>query len=171
AAVDAWMTPAAGVGITRSRLLSRTDGLRGWQAALGRWSRHVLDLVEKFRDAHEFSSFARGSTADRPRWSGFSELELDRYEDVNILARSLSEGSNDLHELFGQLAGGLGSLADDSDALGAIVSGIQSEVTRTRMVPLEVLFSRLQLPLRDAAEREVRDVRMETIGGDVHLDK
>jgi chemosensory pili system protein ChpA (sensor histidine kinase/response regulator) len=38
-------------------------------------------------------------------------------------------------------------------------------------VPLEVLFSRLQLPLRDAAEREARDVRLETIGADVHLDK
>ena len=39
------------------------------------------------------------------------------------------------------------------------------------MVPLEVLFSRLQLPLRDAAEREDRDVRLETSGADVHLDK
>jgi len=39
------------------------------------------------------------------------------------------------------------------------------------MVPLEVLFSRLQLPLRDAAQREARDVRLETTGADVHLDK
>ena len=171
--LDALMNLAGELVINRSRLLSRIDWLRGLQVDLGRSSRHVLEIVEKFRDDHEFSTLARrGTGKDHPvRWSGFSELELDRYEDVNILARSLTEGSSDLHELFGQLAGGLGSLADDSDTLGTIVAGIQSEVTRTRMVPLEALFSRLQLPVRDAAQREDREVRLETTGMDVHLDK
>jgi chemosensory pili system protein ChpA (sensor histidine kinase/response regulator) len=170
--LDALMNLAGELVINRSRLLSRIDSLRGLQTDLGRSCRQVVDIVEKFRDDHEFSMLANGGGRDRVvRWSGFSELELDRYEDVNILARSLNEGSTDLQELFGQLAGGLGSLADDSDTLGAIVSGIQSEVTRTRMVPLEVLFSRLQLPLRDAAQREGREVRLETSGADVHLDK
>jgi chemosensory pili system protein ChpA (sensor histidine kinase/response regulator) len=169
--LDALMNLAGELVINRSRLLSRIDWLRGLQVELGRSSRHVLDIVEQFRDDHEFSTLARGSKDRVTRWSGFSELELDRYEDVNILARSLTEGSTDLQELFGQLAGGLGSLAEDSDTLGTIVSGIQSEVTRTRMVPLEVLFSRLQLPVRDAAQREGRDVRIETSGADVHLDK
>ena len=170
--LDALMNLTGELVINRSRLLSRIDWLRGLQADLGRSSRHVLDIVEKFRDDHEFSSLAHGGTKDRAvRWSGFSELELDRYEDVNILARSLTEGSTDLHELFGQLAGGLSSLADDSDSLGTIVTGIQGEVTRTRMVPLEVVFSRLQLPVRDAAQREGREVRVDTSGADVRLDK
>jgi chemosensory pili system protein ChpA (sensor histidine kinase/response regulator) len=170
--LDALMNLTGELVINRSRLLSRVDWLRGLQVELGRSSRHVLDVVEKFRDDHEFSAVARGAgPAGAPRWSGFSELELDRYEDVNILARSLSEGSSDLHELLGQLAGGLGALANDSDALGTIVSGIQGEVTRTRMVPLDTVFSRLQLPVRDAAERERREVRLDTSGVDVHLDK
>ncbi|HEX3766643.1 MAG TPA: response regulator [Kofleriaceae bacterium] len=169
--LDALMNLAGELVISRSRLLSRVDWLRGLQVDLGRSSRHVLDVVEKFRDEHEFSSFARGGRDRATRWSGFSELELDRYEDVNILARSLSEGSNDLQDLFGQLAGGLGALTDDSDALGTIIAGIQGEVTRTRMVPLDTLFSRLELPVRDAAQRADREVRVETIGADVHLDK
>jgi chemosensory pili system protein ChpA (sensor histidine kinase/response regulator) len=170
--LDALMNLAGELVINRSRLLSRIDWLRGLQVDLGRSCRNVVDLVEKFRDDHEYSTLARGGAKDRAvRWSGFSELELDRYEDVNILARTLTEGSTDLYELFGQLAGGLGSLADDSDSLGTIISGIQGEVTRTRMVPLEALFSRLELPMRDAAQREGREVRMETSGTDVHLDK
>ena len=171
--LDALMNLAGELVINRSRLLNRINWLRGLQVDLGRSSRNVLEIVEKFRDEHEFSTLARGGVVkDRAvRWSGFSDLELDRYEDVNILARSLTEGSTDLHELFGQLAGGLGSLADDSDTLGTIVSGIQSEVTRSRMVPLDVVFSRLQLPVRDAAQREGREVRIETSGTDVHLDK
>lgn len=169
--LDALMNLAGELVINRSRLLSRIDWLRGLQVDLGRSTRRVIDIVEKFRDDHEFSTLARAGKDRAARWSGFSDLELDRYEDVNILARSLTEGSTDLQELFGQFAGGLGSLADDSETLGAIVSGIQGEVTRTRMVPLEVLFSRLQLPLRDAAQRAGRDVRMEMIGADVRLDK
>jgi len=170
--LDALMNLAGELVINRSRLLSRVDWLRGLQVDLGRSSRQVLDIVEKFRDDHEFSTLARGGSKDRPvRWTGFSELELDRYEDVNILARTLTEGSTDLQELFGQLAGGLGALADDSDTLSTIVTGIQSEVTRARMVPLDVLFSRLQLPVRDAAQREHREVRLETTGSNVHLDK
>jgi chemosensory pili system protein ChpA (sensor histidine kinase/response regulator) len=169
--LDALMNLAGELVIGRSRLLGRLDWLRGLQVDLGRSSRRVIDVVEKFRDEHEFSRFTRGGKGRVARWSGFSELELDRYEDVNILARSLSEGSNDLQDLFGQLAGGLGALADDSDALGTIITGIQGEVTRTRMVPLDTVFSRLELPVRDAAQRENREVRVETIGADVHLDK
>jgi chemosensory pili system protein ChpA (sensor histidine kinase/response regulator) len=169
--LDALMNLAGELVISRSRLLGRIDWLRGLQLDLGRSSRRVIDVVERFRDDHEFSRFARGGKDRVARWSGFSELELDRYEDVNILARSLSEGSNDLQDLFGQLAGGLGSLADDSDVLGTIIAGIQGEVTRTRMVPLDTVFSRLELPVRDAAQRADREVRVETIGADVHLDK
>ncbi len=169
--LDALMNLAGELVISRSRLLGRVDWLRGLQVDLGRSSRRVIDVVEKFRDEHEFSRLARGGKDRIARWSGFSELELDRYEDVNILARSLNEGSNDLHDLFGQLASGLGALADDSDALGTIIAGIQGEVTRTRMVPLDTLFSRLQLPVRDAAQRADREVRVETVGADVHLDK
>src|SRR5262249_40488016 len=118
--LDALMNLAGELVINRSRLLSRIDWLRGLQVDLGRSCRHVVDLVDKCRDNHEFSMLARGGKDRGANWSGFSELELDRYEDVNILARSLTEGSTDLYELFGQLAGGLGSLADDSDTLGTI---------------------------------------------------
>ncbi|HSS01071.1 MAG TPA: Hpt domain-containing protein, partial [Kofleriaceae bacterium] len=129
--LDALMNLAGELVISRSRLLNRIDWLRGLQVDLGRSARHVVELVDKFRDDHEFSQIARGGGKDGVRWQGFSDLELDRYEDVNILARTLTEGSTDLHELFGQFAGGLGALADDSDSLGTIISGIQGEVTRT----------------------------------------
>jgi chemosensory pili system protein ChpA (sensor histidine kinase/response regulator) len=172
--LDALMNLAGELVINRSRLLSRIDALQAQQGDLGRTSRRLTDIVERFRDEHEFSmvpSTAR-ATAWRPAaWGAFSELELDRYEDVNILARTLAESSTDMHDLFGQLGSGLSSLADDSDALGGIITGIQSEITRARMVPLGSLFARLQLPIRDAAQREQRDVRIVTEGDDVHLDK
>ena len=100
-------------------------------------------------------------------WSGFGELELDRYEDVHILSRTLTEITSDFAEMHGQLERGLASLTDDSDSFDKLVSGIQSEVTRARMVTLEVLFTRLKLPVRDAATREGKEVRVATEGVDV----
>ncbi len=171
--LDALMNLAGELVINRSRLLSRIDTLQVQQGDLGRTSRRLTDIVERFREEHEFSMVPRtGRTAARAaQWGAFSELELDHYEDVNILARSLAESSTDMQDVFAQLGGGLSSLVDDSDALGTIIAGMQGEITRARMVPLGSLFSRLQLPIRDAAQREQRDVRIVTEGEDVHLDK
>ena len=70
-----------------------------------------------------------------------------------------------------QLVRELAGFADDSDLFGSIVTGIQSEVTRARMVPLDFLFTRLRLPVRDAAEREGKEVRVVSRGEEVNLDK
>jgi len=103
--------------------------------------------------------------------TSFSELELDRYEDVHILARSLSEIQDDVHEVDVDLVRELGDFAADAESFGGIVSRIQGEVTRARMVSLESLFTRLRLPVRDAAEKSRKDVSLATVGEDVTLDK
>ena len=189
--LDSLMNLAGEAVISRSRLLSRVEMLRALQIELGRGSRRLVETVEKFCEEHEFArldsraatmrhaaplALAAGAESlsagvDASAWSGFGELELDKYEDIQILSRSLAELTNDFGEMYGQLSTGLGALTDDSDAFGGIVSGIQSEVTRARMVPLEVLFSRLRLPIRDAAHREEKDVRVVTHGEEIHLDK
>src|SRR5262249_49837737 len=90
-------------------------------------------------------------------WTSFGELELDRYEDVHILARRLAEIGSDISEVDGQIGREFGSFSDDSEGFAALVSGLQSEVTRARMVPLDAVFSRLRLPVRDAAAREGKE--------------
>src|SRR5262249_52778471 len=93
------------------------------------------------------------------------------YDELQVFSRSLAERNGAFGDLWKTLAADLEALTDDSDAFGAIVGGIRSEVTRARMVPLGVLFSQLKLPVRDAAIREGKEVRVVTQGSDVHLDK
>lgn len=104
-------------------------------------------------------------------WETFGELELDRYEDIHILSRRLTEMTSDFTELNQQLARNLAAFSDDSEVVGRIVSSIQGEVTRARMVPLDQLFTRLRPPVRDAATREGKEVRVNMVGADVHIDK
>jgi chemosensory pili system protein ChpA (sensor histidine kinase/response regulator) len=186
--LDILMNLAGELVVNRSRLNSRVDLLRGLQTELGRGSRRLIDTVETFREEHEFGKLNGHAplpagqvrrakptddiaTPDTTAWGAFGELELDRYEDVHVLSRSLAEITSDFNEIYGQLTRGLATLTDDSDVFGSIVSGIQTEVTRARMVPMDILFTRLRLPIRDAAAREAKDVRVATQGEEVHLDK
>jgi chemosensory pili system protein ChpA (sensor histidine kinase/response regulator) len=194
--LDTLMNLAGELVVSRSRLLARAASLRQIQTELHWGSRRLLESVETFREENEFTNLdgrkvrrrrggsgarkparavavAPGTTtvAGRPAWSGFGELELDRYEEIHILSRTLTEITSDFTEMNGQLARGLASLTDDSDSFDKLISGIQSEVTRARMVTLEVLFTRLKLPVRDAATREGKEVRVAAEGVDVALDK
>jgi len=189
--LDGLMNLAGELVVSRSRLMSRVVVLRSLQQELGRSSRRLVEAVDRFRDEHEFSLVGAGRNASRAvpvavaspaaerpdtmqaaaPWAAFSELELDRYDDVNVLSRSLAEITNDVNEMNTQLVRELMGFADDSDLFGSIVSGIQSEVTRARMIQLDFLFTRLRLPVRDAAEREHKEVRVVTRGEEVSLDK
>jgi chemosensory pili system protein ChpA (sensor histidine kinase/response regulator) len=101
----------------------------------------------------------------------FGELELDRYGDVNILARSLADIGHDISQVQGRMTDSLGAFSEDAAGFGSIVAGLQVEITQARMVPVEQLFLRLRLPVRDAGEREGKEVRVATFGEDVDLDK
>jgi chemosensory pili system protein ChpA (sensor histidine kinase/response regulator) len=177
--LDGLMNLVGELVVSRSRLLTRVEALRSTQGDLARGYQRLSETVEAFRDEHEFARAAGQATPvlrvagaeTKPGWAGFSDLELDNYEDMQVLARSISEISSDFEEVLGTLTRGLGTLVDDADQFGSIVGGIQGEVTRARMVPLELLFARLRLPLREAATRENKEVRVVLEGETVSVDK
>jgi chemosensory pili system protein ChpA (sensor histidine kinase/response regulator) len=198
--LDALMNLAGELVVSRSRLLSRVVSLRSLQQGLGFGSRRLLQTVEEFREDHEFGNLggrrrrpgtgtgtgtgkasasngrhavgaAAASAAGGGEMEHFGELEFDQYEDIHILSRRLTEMTGDFNEVSGEMARSLAAFNDDSDVFGRIVTGIQSEITRARMVPLDQLFTRLKLPVRDAASREAKEVRVVVEGADVHIDK
>jgi chemosensory pili system protein ChpA (sensor histidine kinase/response regulator) len=188
--LDALMNLAGELVVNRSRLTSRVQRLQSLQLELAHGGRRLLDAVDDFREEHEFAHLdgknqsCEGTTnfnlrsykndvagAPIPAWGAFSELELDRYEGIHILSRSLAELASDFSEIHSQLAFNLSAFADDADVVGGLVSNIQSEITRARMVPLESLFLRLRLPVHDAALRERKEVRITLSGEGVPVDK
>jgi chemosensory pili system protein ChpA (sensor histidine kinase/response regulator) len=175
--LDGLMNLTGELVVGRSRLLRRVAQLRALQRQLALGHQRLKSAVERFRETHEFTlvgnaaRVAVGEAAGPAAWSGFGELEMDRYGDVNILARSLGAVTDEVATVQAQVHDALNIMADDAGAFGTIVSGLQSEITRARMVPVDDLFSRLRLPVRDAAQREGKSVRVTTSGEDVDLDK
>lgn len=182
--LDALMNLAGELVLGRSRLVERTALLRAIQRDLRVGRQRLVDTVERFSAEHEFANLdgrrrpsepapapTTGDAPMRVAEGGFSPLELDRYEDIHVLSRSLTELSSDFRDLDGELVRELTAFHEDADRLGSIVSVLQGEITRARMIAVETVFARLRLPIREAAERERKDVAVTTSGESVALDK
>jgi len=181
--LDTLMNLAGELVVSRSRMASRVGTLRFLYSELGQSRARLTNTVDTFRDQYEFANIGGSATHRLPRRESFARvdegptrdvfgsLELDEYGDIHILSRSLAEIGNDFEEAFRTLSTELSSFAEDAESLGGIISGIQGEVTRARMVPLDAVFTRLRIPIRDAATRDGKQVQVTTEGGDVNIDK
>ncbi|MGB8591291.1 MAG: response regulator, partial [Candidatus Acidiferrales bacterium] len=100
----------------------------------------------------------------------FSELEMDRYDDVNILSRSLTEISADVTEVLTQLEGFMGRVDSDIDEFTKLAHHLQDEITAARMVPIGNLYTRLSRTVRDAAKSTGKPVELLLEGSETELD-
>ncbi len=176
--------------INRTRLDKKIADIARLKEELNRCKTRLLSSIGDFQEKYEFSRnrfsrqqggqgwdeaklLGRGREGQGPGGdtAGFSELEFDRYDDFNILARSLVEIGTDTSEIIGQLDRFFGSFGEETAQFSKITNSLQDEITRVRMVPLNPLFRRLQRAVHDASAKEAKEVELSTSGGDVHLDK
>jgi chemosensory pili system protein ChpA (sensor histidine kinase/response regulator) len=177
--LDGLMNLTGELVVSRSRLARRVSALQTMHRELTLGRNRLIRAVDRFREQHEFETVARGARSSAARSAAvsgaavalFGELELDRYGDVNILARSLADIGHDISQVQGRMNDSLSAFSEDAAGFGSIVTGLQTEITQARMVPVEQLFTRLRLPVRDAGEREGKPVRVQAHGEDVDLDK
>ena len=181
------------VVISRSRLDAKILDILRLREELSLSRSRLVELVYGFQDRHEYSSrYASsaplGSENDRAvkpgilqregqqrgseeEEDGFSELEFDRYDEFNILARNLVEIGADTAEIVSQLDRFFESLSDESSQFNKTTSQLQDEIVRIRMVPLSPLIQRLHRAVLDAGEKEGKQIEFESEGADTLLDK
>jgi len=181
--LDGLMNLTGELVIERSRLGRRVVNLSGLRGELVVSRDRLITTIDNFREQYEFagvggrskpsygSSTAASTLLEGSASAGFSDLELDEYNDINILARTLNEISNDIGELQGQIGQTILEFSEDSESFGGIVSSLQGEITRARMVPVDRLFLRLRRAAYDAADRVNREIRFVSAGESVDLDK
>src|SRR4029078_4047637 len=108
-------------------LARRVVGLRGMQRDLLVGRNRLLGVVDRFRDKYEF---AVGGPARAAEAAGaletFSELELDRYRDVNILARSLHELGSGVADVQDRITTALDAFSEDAGFFRAVRSSLPS---------------------------------------------
>jgi chemosensory pili system protein ChpA (sensor histidine kinase/response regulator) len=181
--LDALMNLVGELVIARSRLerrfrqLERLDDLL--TVSRSRMSRTVRDFEGKYLDPHlrfteDDVAAARPGAPGRdgfaPVSALFAELEFDRYDDFNILARTIGELSADLGEIQAQLATAIRSIEEDTRHVQRLTASLRGEITRSRMVPIGKLFGRFPRRVRELAGPTGRLVRLELSGEAVEVD-
>jgi len=188
--LDRMMNAVGELVINRTRMLGRLTELQKLVEILQFSKARLTGKVSDFQDKHEFSrirlSLMPGSQPpQRDTFRGhlpnlvsvtsndlleFSELEMDRYDDFNILSRSLTEISADVTEVLTQLEGFMGRVDADIDEFTKLAHHLQDEITAARMVPIGNLYTRLSRTVRDAAKATGKPVEIQLEGAETLLD-
>jgi chemosensory pili system protein ChpA (sensor histidine kinase/response regulator) len=186
--LDRMMNTVGELVINRTRMLGRVTELERLRDTLGFSKERLQGKVAEFQEKYEFNRInsTRGplsqSTTPTPQmltnaaagdtsfWTEFSELEMDRYDDVNILSRSMTEISADVNEVLSQMGGFIGRVEGDIDEFTKLAHHLQDEITAARMVPIGTLYSRLSRAVRDAAKSTGKRVELDLSGSETELD-
>ena len=168
--LDRMMNAVGELVINRTRMLGRLSELSKLVEVLTFSKARLASKISEFQEKHEFNRIRptlvpgppapqmdtfRGQLIPGPPVMSsdlleFSELEMDRYDDFNILSRSLTEISADVTEVLTQLEGFMGRVDIDIDEFTKLAHHLQDEITAARMVPIGNLYTRLSRTVRDA---------------------
>jgi len=188
--LDRMMNAVGELVINRTRMLGRLTELSRLVEVLQFSKGRLSSKVSEFQEKHEFSRIRptlvpgshppqmdtfRGHVSALPPITSndlleFSDLEMDRYDDVNILSRSLTEISADVTEVLTQLEGFMGRVDSDIDEFTKLAHHLQDEITAARMVPIGNLYTRLSRTVRDASKAVGKPVDLSLDGADTELD-
>jgi chemosensory pili system protein ChpA (sensor histidine kinase/response regulator) len=188
--LDRMMNAVGELVINRTRMVGRLAELAKLVEVLNFSKGRLSGKVSEFQEKHEFSTLRStplpGSQPPqmdtfRRNFSlpaengfneafGFSELEMDRYDDFNILARSLTEISADVTEVLTQLESFMTRVDTDIDEFTKLAHNLQDEITAARMVPIGNLYTRLSRTVRDAAKATAKPVELHLEGAETELD-
>ncbi len=185
ARLDGMLDDVAGLVAARARLngllLRQQQIAASLDAAHERVQRTVRDFEERYLNPNLTPGGASagvpldrlgGPTPARPadlglqdRLADFGALELDSYDDLNILARAVTELSADLVEVRAQTAQAIGSLGDELTGLEKLTRQLRGELSRARLVALD----RVTAPLHRWAGRR-DDLKLTVHGEDSLID-
>jgi chemosensory pili system protein ChpA (sensor histidine kinase/response regulator) len=186
--LDRMMNTVGELVINRTKMVGRVAELEKLVDTLGFSKERLQGKVSEFQDKYEFNrirpiqpgtSWANRQTqqiltsaaaGDASGWNDFGELEMDRYDDFNILSRSMTEISADVNEVLGQLEGFIGRVEGDIDEFTKLAHHLQDEITAARMVPIGTLYSLLSRTVRDAAKSAKKLVELDLSGSETELD-
>jgi chemosensory pili system protein ChpA (sensor histidine kinase/response regulator) len=188
--LDRMMNAVGELVINRTRMLGRLSELGKLVEILNFSKGRLSGKVGDFQEKHEFNRIRatlmpgsqppqkdtfRGHFSNMPAlkgqdWAEFSDLEMDRYDDFNILSRSLTEISADITEVLAQLEGFMGRVDSDIDEFTKLAHHLQDEITAARMVPIGNLYTRLSRTVRDASKAAGKPVELLLEGAETELD-
>ena len=162
--------------IGRGRLEQRLHMLEQLSHQVLAYKGRLVESVHSFEEKHTFTLPTASSgpaTAQAQGFTGLSDfgnLEFDKYDDFNILARRISEVTADISESMTQLSGSIRRSHEDMSHLAQLTLGMRDEIARARMVPIGTPFTRFRRATREMARATGKEVTLVTSGEHTDVD-
>lgn len=163
--------------IGRGRLEQRLRVLEQLSQQVLACKARLVDSVQSFEEKHAFTFQQTAPSAPGeqpvpvfPGLADFGTLELDKYDDFNILARRISEVTADISESMSQLSASIRRSHDDMSQLQQLTLGMRDEIARARMVPIGTPFTRFRRAIREIARASNKEVSLITSGEHTEVD-
>ena len=176
--LDALMNLVGELVITRSRLERHLIQLEHAGELLSFTQSRMTQTVAEFESKYanrrlpsaEATGHDRSAASAVPLGDVFAELEFDRYDGFNLLARRVGEISSDLTEIQLQLGGLVRVVREDAGGVQRLSGELRGQITRARMVPVGRLFAPFVRMVREAARAAGKSVELEVRGETVEMD-
>ncbi len=162
--------------IGRGRLEQRLRILEQRSQQVLVFKSRLVDSVQSFADKHTFSYQDTSSNPTAPASQGlpvfgdFGSLELDKYDDFNILARRIVEVTADIGESMSQLDESIKRSHDEMNHLQHLTLLMRDEIARARMVPIGTPFTRYRRAVRESSRALNKEVSLVTSGEQTEVD-
>ncbi len=176
--LDALMNLVGELVITRSRLdrhlaqLDQAGELLSFTQS--RMTQTVAEFESKYADRLVPPVRSSGGGSSDPDASPlgefFEELEFDRYDDFNLLARRVGEISSDLTEIQHEFTSLVRVVREDAGGVQRLSGELRGQITRARMVPVGRLFAPFVRMVRDGSRAAGKSVVLEVRGETVEMD-
>ena len=184
--LDRMMNTVGELVISRTKMVGRVAELERMIDTLSFSKERLQGKVNEFQEKYEYNrirsqigmpwannqrqKLLASAAAGEGFLDEFSELEMDRYDDFNILSRSMTEISADVNEVLSQLEGYVSRVEGDIHEFTKLAHHLQDEITAARMVPIGTLYSLLSRAVRDAAKSAKKNVELDLSGSETELD-
>jgi chemosensory pili system protein ChpA (sensor histidine kinase/response regulator) len=185
--LDRMMNTVGELVISRTKMVGRVAELEKLIDTLSFSKERLQGKVNEFQEKYEFNRIraqiglpwannqrqkmlTSAAAGEGGFLDEFSELEMDRYDDFNILSRSMTEISADVNEVLTQLESYTNRVEGDIDEFTKLAHHLQDEITAARMVPIGTLYSLLSRAVRDAAKSSKKKVELDFSGSETELD-
>lgn len=168
--LDRLIDQAGEVMISRSRIDAHVTQMRNTLGDLGRNLDRLRQQLREMELQAELQ-MQSGLTLPQDGQATFDPLELDRFTQVQEVARMMAESVSDVEAMQRSLQTSVDGTLEDLFTQGRRAKQLTQDLLRMRLLEFESLSDRLYAVVRQASKGAGKQVRLDIVGGAIEIDR
>ena len=167
--IEGMMTVLGQLTVTQTHLSRQASSVDQMKEEIAFAGQRLLREAGRFSDRYAYA-MPQAHPGDLLT-ADFQELEFDRYDEINLFARTLQEITNDINEALRTLGDFFGRFFGEMQTMDALVREMKEKVSEVRTIQARFLFQRFTRTVRELSLQTGRQLELRVSGGETPLDR